>query len=546
MKLRYYQTQAVTAALNAYYNNKNYSLISMATGTGKSLVIAEIARSLDCKVLCIQPSQELLTQNYEKFKQFSDDCCYFSASMNQKRNDSRVIYGTIGTIRNHLDDGSFSGIGAVIIDESHLQTDKAISIANHVGAFTIGLTATPYRMQTGYIYRHEQSTRYYFNKMIYEYSARQALNDGYTSPIDILQPSAKFDTSSVPLSSTGDFNLSDYRMVEQQNKLTAKICFSIRDTIKRYDLKKVLVYAQSVTHAEKIKRALGSDSESISSKVGKHDRQKIIEDFKNGKTKILVNVDILTVGFDCPEVDFIAILRPTKSPTLHQQIAGRGSRIAEGKDGCLLIDYTQNMDNLYQNQDIYEPIIQPKKKSNTKPQEIYCPDCHTEHTVTLKPNPEGWLVSRSGYFTDLNGNAIESSHQTPQCKNCGHWWQYQSCRKCNAKNTISTRYCTNCNHEMINPDKHLRINDEVDNDLVSGVKCTFQESPRSIIYNLILIVQLRDGNKLDFYLSKKQLRELGITGNFYKALRKLKRINIRSISYIKTKKGYKLKKITER
>lgn len=159
-----------------------------------------------------------------------------------------------------------------------------------------------------------------------------------------------------------------------------------------------------------------------------------------------MNVSVLTTGFDAPHVDLIAILRPTESVSLYQQIVGRGLRLAPGKTDCLILDYAGNP------HDLYSPEVgTPKGKSDNVPVQVFCPACGFANTFWGKTTADGTLIEHfgrrcQGWFEDDEGHREQ----------CDFRFRFKNCPQCNAENDIAARRCRECDTVLVDPDDMLK------------------------------------------------------------------------------------------
>jgi DNA repair protein RadD len=212
----------------------------------------------------------------------------------------------------------------------------------------------------------------------------------------------------------------------------------------------------------------------VTGETPKKEREAILAAFKAQKIKYIVNVSVLTTGFDATHVDVIAMMRATESVGLMQQIIGRGLRLHEGKKDCLVLDYAENIERHCPDGDIFDPTIESKKsKSDAENLECICSTCETGNVFRMRPNPDGYRISRDGYFLDLDGNKVEGefghipAHFGRRCtavhllgnelRQCSGRWTFKQCQKCEAENDIAARYCHACDHELVDPNEKLRL-----------------------------------------------------------------------------------------
>jgi DNA repair protein RadD len=240
-------------------------------------------------------------------------------------------------------------------------------------------------------------------------------------------------------------------------------------------LRGVMIFAATVKHAKECMESLPPDMSAIvTGETEKKERDKVISDFKAGRIKYLVNVSVLTTGFDATHVEMVAILRATESVGLLQQIIGRGLRIEEFKDTCLILDYAENLPRHCPDGDVFNPKVEVTKgdKEDTTIH-CLCPLCDVENEFTPRPNNDGYPIDENGYFLDLDGNRIQSewghipAHFGRRCGakvtiggdriQCTYRWTFKPCPHCNAENDIAARYCTTCKGEIVDPNDKLKL-----------------------------------------------------------------------------------------
>jgi len=491
--LREYQTLAVDDAIKWIKSTLEPGLIEAYTAAGKSLIVAEIARIVTGmtgkKVLVLQPNKELLTQNVAKYKLTGNPCSVFSASAGQKSVRHNVVYGTALTVKNMLS-AFCSKFCLVILDEADASlTPTILSIIAHMREQNpqlrvLGLTSSPYKLGYGYIYKmdinnkpvpEDQTRDAYFTKQIVHISGRYLLDNGYVSPITIGAINEGYDTSGLEVNNMGKFTSASVdRAFVGLGRKTSRI---IEDIIyQSRGRKSVLIFSATQQHAIECMQSLPPHlSAMVTDKTPAIEREKIVRDFTDCKIKYLVNVTIFTRGTDFPKLDVIALLRATESSALLHQILGRGVRIAEGKEDCLLLDYASNVDTHFPDHDLFSPQIKASKgKSSDTTITAVCEYCNTENEFSARPNEDGFDIDVNGYYVDLNGLRIMTEHGAipahygrrcmallrqpdgsfPQCD---YYWTSKECPndKCKEPNDISARYCRVCKTEIIDPNDKL-------------------------------------------------------------------------------------------
>ena len=322
---------------------KNNGIIILPTGSGKSLVIAEVARKLDDHILILQPSKEILEQNHGKYSSYGEYASIFSASMNQKK-ISKVTFATIGSIVNKMD--AFKHFKYVIVDECHFVNPKQgmyKKLNDHLGRKMLGLTATPYRLNTdgygGSMLKFITRTRpRIFKDLIHYVQIRDLLEQGYLAKVDYIG-SHEFNRDLIKKNSTGaDFDGEALRAYLERIHMDDRAV----EAIKHYsDRKGIICFVPFVENAEYITSRVEGGC-IVTAQTKKKDREDMIKRFRSGDIKAIINVGILGIGFDYPELDTIITSRPTMSLALYYQQIGRGIRPHKDKESCLVVDLTDN------------------------------------------------------------------------------------------------------------------------------------------------------------------------------------------------------------
>ena len=355
-------------------------VLALPTGAGKSYIIAEIIKQCRDKwgvdALVLSHVKEIIKQDYESLKKFNMGVTIYSAGLGSKVISEVTVAGIQSAYRKPE---LFKRFKLVIVDEAHLISPKDASMYQKffeaIGdCIIIGLTATPYRLGTGYIYEGEKRI---FDYLSYDLTSRENFNklveDGYLCKLVTKGTKTKLSTEGVR-TTAGDFNDKDLSAANDKEVITNAAIKEICSVAQ--DRKKWLLFAIDIEHAEHIAEGLmrmGIKTNIVHSRM-EMDRDKVIQDFKDGKYRAIVNVNVLTTGFDDPDIDLIGILRPTKSPVLHVQTIGRGLRVSPGKSDCLVLDFAGNTARLGPINDI---VIVKKKKGQKqdKPVMKECPEC---------------------------------------------------------------------------------------------------------------------------------------------------------------------------
>ncbi|MCT8344697.1 DEAD/DEAH box helicase [Photorhabdus kleinii] len=459
--LRPYQQEAVDATINHFRHHHEPAVIVLPTGAGKSLVIAELAKLAHGKVLVLAHVKELVAQNYSKYCAYGLPADIFSAGLQQKQSTGKVVFGSVQSVARNLEyfDNQFS---LLIIDECHRISDDENSqyqqIIHHLRQNNpqlriLGLTATPYRLAIGWIYQYHYhgmirgDENCFFRDCIYELPLRYMIKHGFLVPPKRLDmPVMQYDFSQVRSSQQGIFNKTDLNHeIKRQKRITPHI---IKQVIEySADRKGVMLFAATVEHAKEIFQLLPSGQAAlVSADTSTADRDLFIEAFKTQQLRYMVNVAVLTTGFDAPHVDLIAILRPTESVSLYQQIIGRGLRLFPSKKDCLILDYAGNP------HDLYTPEVgsnKPDKQS--QPVQVFCPICNFANLFWGKCTSDGEIIEHFG--RRCQGWEKDQCGKRHQCE---FRFRFKLCPHCNAENDIAARRCHSCQEVLVDPDDMLK------------------------------------------------------------------------------------------
>lgn len=351
---RDYQSETVTA-INDYFIGQRGSnpIVVAPTAAGKSICIALYCESMlkqwpQCRFAMLTHQKELIEQNYEKLMTIwpDADAGIYSAGVGRKDSDNQIIFAGIQSVYNK-DIGRFD---VLLIDECHLipksgsgmyRTFIEKQMELNPNLKVIGYTATPYRLQGGKLYEGKNRL---FDGVAYEISVKMLIERGYiVPPITPDQSVSQLNVDDVDISG-GDFV--QYKLAQAVDKadLVDTACREMVQLAK--DRKTWLVFATSIEHAYHISDNLNSkgiSSAVVTGKTKKKDREALIAKLKNVEIRCLVNVGCLTTGVDVPNIDMVAMLRPTQSTSLYIQMIGRGVRLYEGKENCLVLDFAGNI-----------------------------------------------------------------------------------------------------------------------------------------------------------------------------------------------------------
>lgn len=335
MELRPYQEEARQAVEKQWEDGIDKTLLVLPTGCGKTIVFAKITE--DCvrsgeRVLILAHRSELLEQAADKIEKSTG-----LKSSVEKAEESclgswyRITVGSVQTLMREKRLNQFSPdyFDVIIIDEAHhCISDSYRRILDYFNeAKVLGVTATPDRGDM-------KNLGQVFESLAYEYTMPQAIREGYLSPIKAMTIPLKMDLSGVSVQS-GDFKAGDLGTALEP------YLYQIADEMAKYcNNRKTVVFLPLVKTSQKFRDILNEKGFKAAEVNGEsRDRAEILEDFEKGKYNVLCNSMLLTEGWDCPSVDCIAVLRPTKVRGLYCQMVGRGTRLSPGKDHLLLLDF---------------------------------------------------------------------------------------------------------------------------------------------------------------------------------------------------------------
>lgn len=387
MQLRPYQQQAVDAAWEFLRTQDGHPVISLPTGSGKSLVIAELARHAvrewDGRVLVVTHVHELIQQNADKLRTLAPDLDIgiYSASAGSRDTENPVVFVQIQSAFRKAE--LFSRRDLVLVDECHLINGKDDStmyakfladikaITEH--ARVIGLTATPFRLSGPLI-----GNGCLFEGICYEADLTQLIEDGFLSKLVTSTPGKKVSADLSGVGKTGgEYILAQLGQAMTRGDLVRR---TVDDLLPRVvDRKSCIVFACTIDHGKMVQQELKDRGQTVGFVCGDTpglEREWIVNEFRSGGLKYLVNVNCLSTGFDYPGIDCVVSLRPTESAGLWLQQVGRGFRLAPFKENCLILDYSGNLQK-------FGPInlISPKAKAKAKggtpgvPPSRTCPEC---------------------------------------------------------------------------------------------------------------------------------------------------------------------------
>lgn len=357
---RPYQSEAAEAAVTFLADSgaEGNGLVVAATGAGKSIIIADIAKRLDAPTLVFCPSKEILQQNFHKMLRYTKDCGMFSASVG-KHDIAKVTFATIGTACSHP--SWFAGFEHFIVDEAHLAANteegRYKAFFDMVPRRIVGLTATPYRLYSSGVrwdfdrdrpdFSNAESQLIpivgegqVFQSVLYNIDTRDLLRQGYLAPLRYFDVRSKEmrEMTLLPNTTGAEFSERSLRWMEEHT------CFYnyLVSIIKRLQNPKtgrkrngILCFVRLVDVAKFMTTQIPS-CRMISAKTPKKEREQTLKDFAARRFEVLLNVSVLVLGYDRPDLDTVVLGCPTMSLAKYYQQVGRALRPSEGKEGWVV------------------------------------------------------------------------------------------------------------------------------------------------------------------------------------------------------------------
>lgn len=335
MELRPYQQEAKQAIFREWDQGHSRTLLVLPTGCGKTIVFAKVAE--ECvrngdRVLIMAHRGELLDQASDKIAKTTGlGTAVEKAEQTCLGSWFRIVVGSVQSLQNENRLQKFDAdyFDTIIVDEAHhVLSNSYQKVMEHFsGAKVLGVTATPDRGDM-------RNLGNFFESLAYEYTLPKAIKEGYLSPIKAMTIPLKIDFSNVAVQA-GDFKVSDI------DTALDPYLYQIAQEMKKYCMdRKTVVFLPLVKTSQKFRDILNSEGFHAAECNGSTQaRTEILEEFDKGKYNVLCNSMLLTEGWDCPSVDCVIVLRPTKVRSLYCQMVGRGTRLCEGKENLLLLDF---------------------------------------------------------------------------------------------------------------------------------------------------------------------------------------------------------------
>ncbi len=340
MALRPYQNDALEAVRASYQRGHRSVLVVMPTGTGKTVLFAEISRLAKGPVLVLAHRQELVEQAREKISAWVEDVV--AVEMGHRRDLTRpdgsrpkISVASVQTLGRRLEHCPPDAFRIVVVDEAHHATaDSYLKILRHFRAHVLGVTATPDRSD-------KVPLGEVFSEVAFDYDMREAISDGWLCPIKSFLVQTQADFSRVR-KVAGELSIRGVEEILTKDLHLAEIAEPI---LRERGTRPAIVFAASVAHARALARVLcelsedGAFAVALDGTMSLEQRAPVLDRFREGRIKVLVNCSLFTEGFDVPAISLVAIARPILSRSFYAQMVGRGTRLSPGKEDLLVLDF---------------------------------------------------------------------------------------------------------------------------------------------------------------------------------------------------------------
>ncbi len=387
--LRPYQQAAKEAVYRDLRAHDHNPCVEIPTAGGKTPIMASICidavQQWDGRALILTHRRELLEQHaehlFEAAPELRDQVGIFSAGLHSRDTDHPIILAGIQSV--YSQPSALGRFDLIIVDEAHMIPPNGdgmyhvffdVAHIHNRDLRVIGFTATPYRLDGGPIC----GPRNILNSICYRIDVRELIGQGYLCPLRAKAGEVRANTSQLQVRA-GDFVDREVEALMNTDELVAEACTEIVD--QTADRASILIFAAGINHGNHIAEALrdrhGVRVETVYGQTPAGERDRILAGFRAGELKYLVNVDVLTTGFDAPNIDCVVLLRPTMSPGLYYQMVGRGFRLCEGKEDCLVLDFGGNVLRHGPVDAVEAPRPRSRREREAAPPAKECPDCRT-------------------------------------------------------------------------------------------------------------------------------------------------------------------------
>lgn len=396
--LRDYQQDTVNAIWEFVRTRDGNPCAVLPTGAGKSVVLARLCSDVVAwggRVLCVAHVKELLQQAYDHLRAAcATPVGLYSAGLKKRQTEQQILVAGIQSIYSRAEE--IGAVDVLIVDEAHLIPSDGegmyLSLIKDLRALNpnlriVGLTATPYRMDSGMLFGPDNI----LTDTCIEIQIRPLIDQGFLCPLISNAGTARANLEGVHKRG-GEFIPGELEVACNEQSVVDAACAEI--VAATQDRKSILVFTAGVRHCENVTRTLRKlnlDADYITGETKAADREKLIREFKTGSLRCLVNVNVLTTGFDAPNVDAVILLRPTESCGLYYQMVGRGFRKHASKTDTLILDFGGNIER-------HGPVdaVEVRTKGNGTGEAVakICPECGKENLGGVRFCACGFIFPR--------------------------------------------------------------------------------------------------------------------------------------------------------
>jgi len=386
LELRPYQKAAKAAVYDHIRTRDDNPCVVIPTGGGKTPVMASICKDAVARwsgrVLILAHVKELLEQSADKLHAVCPGLEFGIYSAGLKRRDTQqsvIVAGIQSVFRRASELDAFD---LIIVDEAHMIPPEGDGMYQQFLAEArivnpdvriIGMTATPYRMRDGPICTRD----HFLNHICYKVGICELIHDGFLSPLITKAGRQQIDTSTLHVWG-GEFVGGEVEELMDTDTRVESACAEIVEYTA--DRKSVLIFTSGVHHGRHVARVLqerhGVECGFVCGETPRAERQDVLRRLRDGSLKYLANVNVLTTGFDAPNIDCVAMLRPTMSPGLYYQMVGRGFRLHPGKENCLVLDFGGNVLRHGPVDAIEVSVVDSPGDGSNAPAKL-CPECQS-------------------------------------------------------------------------------------------------------------------------------------------------------------------------
>lgn len=473
--IRPYQQAAVDSLFEYFATNNGNPILALPTAAGKSIIQAAfiqetLKRWPGEQFLLLSHVKEILQQDADKIAALMPDVSVgiFSAGLGKKELGYQVTIAGVQSIYKRAHE--VGDISIVIVDECHLVSKTDDTMYQHFlrqlqkicpTVKIIGLSATPYRLDSGPLTKGDNRI---FTDIAYHITIKDLIDQGYLSPLTTAPTRSKANVANVKKRG-GEYITGDLEKVMNQEAITDAALKEVEQLC--MDRKSWLVFCVGVDHARDVAQAIrlrGYSCEIVTGDTPKATRERRLTDFKNGKIRALVSVGVLTTGFDAPNADALICLRPTMSPGLWVQMVGRITRLCDGKENGLVLDFTDNT-RTHGPVDLID--VDGDGNVRTSPYRV-CPQCGE----LIEPRSKG---CKCGYSFERECHNCHSlfDRDLACCPECGTFVKRRE-RKIEHNTTASDADILSGNEPIIEEIDHLSVARHKKEGKPDSVKVTFE------------------------------------------------------------------------